>query len=251
MHKFFAKPHKLGKKVLFLPQCHSTNEIALSLVNNGHGTEGTTILTDDQTKGKGQRGNLWHSQAGKNLTFSFILQPTFIPLVAQFDLHLMVSLAVYDTLAQILDDRLTIKWPNDLYYNNQKIGGILIENSVRGTQIAHSVVGIGINVNQDTFDPPLNATSLKIIMEKEHSIDDLAETILLHTEKYYDLIREPKHTLRQSYEKHLYQIHQLKRYQADGEVFSGEIRGVSPHGQLRIEQQGNYRLFHFKEVSFL
>ena len=160
MHKFFAKTQFLGKKVVFLPECHSTNEEAQSLLNDQL-IEGTTIITTNQKKGKGQRGNVWESEPGQNATFSTILKPKFISPANQFLLHLISSLAIHDALFPILGKKMKIKWPNDIYYNDFKICGVLIENTIRGNRIEYAIIGIGININQTNFEHP-NISSLKM-----------------------------------------------------------------------------------------
>ncbi|UXP32901.1 biotin--[acetyl-CoA-carboxylase] ligase [Reichenbachiella agarivorans] len=250
MHKFFAKTHFLGKKVLFLPQCHSTNEIAMSLVNNGHAPEGITIITADQTRGKGQRGNVWESEAGKNLTFSFVIKPTFLALSVQFDLHIVVSLAIYQALTPYLGHDLKIKWPNDIYYGKDKIGGILIENTVRGTAIENSIVGIGLNINQQHFQT-IHANSMKNLCQRDLDIDQIAEEILIRVEKNYLQLKTGNHRLKKQYEQALYQINQLHTYQDKAAVFTGTITGISESGKLIIESQNKTLEYNFKEVTFL
>ena len=108
-------------------------------------------MAENQFAGRGQMQNGWFTEAGKNLTFSLLLNPEFLDLNDQFDLNRAVSLGVYDTLVPLLGEQLKIKWPNDNYYADYKIGGILIENLVQATQIRHAIIGIGLNVNQEVF----------------------------------------------------------------------------------------------------
>eukprot|EP01137_Pigoraptor_chileana_P015025 Opistho-2@5140 len=106
------------------------------------------IITDNQTAGRGQRGNVWEASIGENLTFSLILKPNFLKASEQFQLNVAVSLGVLDCLSEYIDEDLKVKWSNDIYFQNQKMGGILIENTLQGYQIGYSVIGIGLNINQ-------------------------------------------------------------------------------------------------------
>lgn len=251
LHKFFAKTQFLGKKVVFLPQCHSTNEIAADLISSDRVIEGTTIITPNQTNGKGQRGNTWESTPNQNITFSTILKPTFISPTNQFHLHIITTLAIHSVLFDILGQNLKIKWPNDIYYNKNKLGGILIENSLRGSKIENVIVGIGINVNQIRFDTP-QATSLKEITQKEFEPNELIEKILIQLElKYLKLKAEGIDILKKEYLRRLYLYNKERAFEATNRKFLGTITGVSNHGLLQITENQIVHEFNFKEVSFL
>ena len=133
-----------GANQIRLPSCHSTNDVASDLLAEGNIAEGTVIITDHQTKGKGQRGNSWESEPGKNLTCSLILKPKFLPVQKQFELTVVSSLAIVHTLRDLGLPNAQVKWPNDIYYGNAKIAGILIENTVRANHLEYAVVGIGL-----------------------------------------------------------------------------------------------------------
>lgn len=145
----------IGKNLLFLHEVESTNTYAMNLLRNVNSIEGTVVYTDNQTKGKGQRGALWASKIAQNITASIILKPYFLSIGNTFYLSKISALAVYDVLADILPSGqydIKIKWPNDILVNQNKISGILIENNFTSTNIQHSVIGIGLNVNQDNFN---------------------------------------------------------------------------------------------------
>ena len=148
MYKIYPKTLFVGQNIIYLPTCQSTNNEALQFLADGTAYEGDMVVTDGQTQGRGQRGNQWIAQSGQNLTFSLVLQPTFLLASEQFWLNMAVSLAVYDSLSPFIPAGLRIKWPNDIYVNDRKMGGILIENALQGYNLAHSVVGIGLNINQ-------------------------------------------------------------------------------------------------------
>lgn len=251
MHKFFAKTDYLGKTAVNLPQCHSTNDLAHQMVKNGSAKEGTIIIAQDQTKGRGQRGNSWISEPHKNATFSIILEPVFVRPQQQFHLHVITTLAIFDALSTQLDDRLKIKWPNDIYYGNQKLGGILIENSLSGAQISSSIIGIGLNVNQVSFGS-LSATSLRLLTGRDHDIHAIIEDILVNLESQYSRLKQNDSSeLISRYQCLLYRKDIPAQFIADGEKFTGVIKGINESGQLCIDENGILRTFNFKEIEFL
>jgi len=160
LYKIYPKTLFIGQIIQYLPSCQSTNDEASALIAQSNPNEGFLIVTDNQMAGRGQRGNQWEAKSGQNLTFSLILKPSFLNATEQFWLNMAISLGIYDTLLPLVGDRLRIKWPNDIYVDTQKLGGILIENTLHGYSIAWSVVGIGLNINQTEFTYP-TATSLQ------------------------------------------------------------------------------------------
>ncbi|MEQ6121093.1 biotin--[acetyl-CoA-carboxylase] ligase [Reichenbachiella sp. MALMAid0571] len=251
MHKFFAKTQFLGKKVYSLPQCHSTNEEAQRLISEKKTIEGQVVITANQTKGKGQRGNAWESEPNLNLTFSIILKPTFLKIANQFELHKISSLAIHDALFPILGNKLKIKWPNDIYYGDLKLAGILIENILRGNSIEYSIVGIGLNINQLIFKNDF-ATSLADITMEEHNTYEIAESILVMLEKrYLELKNGNSYQLLHEYHSRLYKFEQPQLFKISDSVFTGRIKGVNETGKLLIEENEQLMMFDFKEVEFL
>jgi len=251
LHKFFAKTQFLGKKVNSLPQCHSTNEEAQRLISKDKPMEGQVIITANQTKGKGQRGNTWESKANLNLTFSIILKPTFLKVANQFELHKISSLAIHDAIFPILGNKLKIKWPNDIYYGDCKLAGILIENVLRGNSIEYSIIGIGLNINQLIFNNDI-ATSLADITMHEHDISETAEFLLIQLEKrYLELKNNHSRELLSDYHNRLYKKNEQQLFKNNGTIFTGSISGVNEMGKLLIESNGKLLKFDFKEVEFL
>ena len=140
----------IGSKLIFLKNLPSTNTYAASLVKEKEVSEGTIIYTNYQSAGRGQGWNKWESEENKNLLISIILFPSMIKPAEQFLLSMAVSLGICDFL-DLYTTTISIKWPNDIYVNNDKIAGILIENSIMGDLIEHTIAGIGININQSKF----------------------------------------------------------------------------------------------------
>jgi BirA family biotin operon repressor/biotin-[acetyl-CoA-carboxylase] ligase len=146
----------IGQNFFTLKEVDSTNNFLKELLSNSTPlVEGTVIMAENQYAGRGQQHKSWHTEPGKNLTFSILLMPVFLPVEDQFDLTRVVSLGVFDALWPITGNKLKIKWPNDLYYGDNKLGGILIENIIQSGKIKASVIGIGLNINQESFPPYL------------------------------------------------------------------------------------------------
>ena len=169
----------VGQNLVTLKQVDSTNNFLKNILSNSKPVpEGTVIMAEEQYAGRGQRENKWHAEPGKNLTFSILLKPHFISAAGQFDLTRAVSMGVFEALEPILGTQLKIKWPNDIYYADKKLGGMLIENILQGSQIKNSIIGIGINVNQDNFtDKAGNATSVKQILQKDYDLKNILSEI--------------------------------------------------------------------------
>jgi birA, biotin-[acetyl-CoA-carboxylase] ligase region len=231
----------------------STNSYLMEWMEKELLPEGTVVCTDNQTAGKGQRNNVWESQPGKNLTFSVLLYPQFLPLNRFFLLSEIISLGIKDTL-DIYTDDISIKWPNDIYYQNKKICGILIENEVTGQCYSQSIVGIGLNVNQDVFfsDAP-NPVSLKQITGKEFDLDALLQEILANCFLWYERLREGQaREIEEAYFNALYRNKGFHSYKDQSGVFEARIEKVGSDGFLCLHtDKGDSRKYAFKEVEFL
>ncbi|AWV98971.1 biotin--[acetyl-CoA-carboxylase] ligase [Arcticibacterium luteifluviistationis] len=252
MNKIQPKTLFTGKNAIYLPTCHSTNETAGEIIQKGEIMEGTIVITDNQTRGKGQRGNTWHSEKGQNLTFTLILKPDFIPVNEQFRLNMAVSLAVYQTLTEFLDEKLKIKWPNDILYGDQKLGGILIESLISNRIINYSFIGIGLNINQGNFELP-NATSLSNLTENGlYDREELLTSLLENLEKQYLSIKQGKDVfLKDNYTENLFRRDVWSEYKTEDGVFEGKIRGVSESGKLIMETKFGLKQFGTKEFEYI
>jgi BirA family biotin operon repressor/biotin-[acetyl-CoA-carboxylase] ligase len=243
-----------GKTIKYLPVCHSTNDIATEIIQSDAKVfEGMVIITDHQTAGRGQRGNVWKTSIGENLTFSLILKPQFLKANQQFQLNVAISLGVLDCLSEFIDEDLRVKWSNDIYFQNQKMGGILIENTLQGYHIAYSVIGIGLNINQTEFHIP-NASSLRNITTNplQYDLNVILTKLLENIEKNYLAIKEGHYDLlKKRYLKNLFRIEENHYYRRNGELFIGKIIGIDENGQLGIESAGLVEYFGFKEIEFV
>lgn len=216
--------------------------------------EGTVIMADDQFAGRGQQDNVWYAEPGKNLTISILLKPTFLALNKQFLLNMCISIAINKALVKFIPTGINIKWPNDIYYNDKKIGGVLIENSILGNGIKTTVIGIGLNVNQQNFPPQLekSATSLHQILQEDVNLHELLAEICSQIESLYLQLKAGNYTqLKQKYVNKLYRFKQKALYRQNGEIFEGEINGVTDIGFLLIKRDQQIFEYNFKEIEFL
>ncbi|MFN8287093.1 MAG: biotin--[acetyl-CoA-carboxylase] ligase [Chitinophagales bacterium] len=243
----------IGKNLVELETADSTNNHAKQLLTNSTPIEGTAIMAHNQTAGRGQMGNTWQTEPGKNLTVSFILYPDFLAADKQFYLNMAVSLAVKECCESVLPDEVEIKWPNDIYYGDKKLAGILIENTISGSSLSSSVIGIGLNVNQTQFDPSLpNPSSLMLETGKEFNVKTLFASLAVYLEKYYLQLRQSHFNfLDRAYTEALYRYQQTHEFRKGAQVFKGEINGVSKDGKLIIHSAGKELRFAFKEVEFI
>lgn len=246
-----------AKEIIFikdrLPETASTNTYLQALDADRHLPEGYIVYTDTQRAGRGQRGNSWESQPGKNLTFSLLLKPEHIPANQQFLLSQAVSLAMTDVLNRYAPG-FSIKWPNDIYWEDRKIAGILIENVLSGSTFARSIVGIGLNLNQEKFisDAP-NPVSLMQITNHSYRMEEMLDQ---YTEafriRYRQTFADSPQPLRDEYLATLYRNDGRYPYCSEGQTFYASIAGVEPDGHLvLLTDTGEERRFAFKEVSFL
>ena len=233
-----------------MPKCHSTNDMAIEIAEEEGCLEGTLIITDWQTKGRGQRGNHWESAPKKNLTFSVIIKPGFLAVDRQFFLNIFTALAVLDTLTPYAPAGLRVKWPNDIYYQNQKLGGVLIENTVKGSHLYASVIGIGLNINQMEFEHE-NAVSLAGIRERLFDLPALLNELAANIEKrYFQLKAEKFQAMKAAYIDRLFWSNELKWFKTDRE-FQGKIVGIDDFGRLQLLENFRIKSYDLKEITYL
>ena len=239
-----------GKSLIYVPECHSTNDIAAQMLQQPSIHEGSVIITDRQLSGRGQRGAKWVSEHGKNLTLSIVLKPSFLEPKEQFFLNVVISLAVCEALKSYLSTVL-VKWPNDIMVNDKKIGGILIENQIKGNVLANSIVGIGLNVNQTVF-PLATATSLRLITGKDVILQQVLESLLKQIEVHYIRLKKRQTaSLMKDYLGALYWRGAIHTFSDKQGEFTGLITGVDASGRLHIDINGLDRYFAVKEVEYI
>jgi len=234
----------------YIKETQSTNILLWKMFHEKSLPEGFVLYTDFQTAGKGQYGNFWESEKGKNLLFSMILYPTVITFDQLFILSQLVCVAIKIVLEKYTDG-ITVKWPNDIYWNDKKIAGILIENSLQGNKVKAVVIGIGLNINQKEFvsNAP-NPISMKQIIGKSLNRNYLLKMISKNILKLYTDLDSEK--IRQHYTKSLYRINGFHEFKSGNDVFSAKIKEIKPDGQLILEKEnGEQKYFYFKEVQFI
>lgn len=209
-------------------------------------------MAEDQFAGRGQFSNSWFSEPGKNLTFSILLYPSFLAPSQLFRLNVAVSIAINDALNEIIGSRVKIKWPNDIFFADNKIGGILIENSISGTGVKHSIIGIGLNVNQTEFAGLGSVTSVKCILAADADRTELLRRICSSIERRYKELQNNQADEHLScYLQNLYRFNEIHTFVAGGNTVYGKIIGVDPDGRLQIECEGTVKSYGLKELSYV
>ena len=242
----------VGKNCFRIDEISSTNDWLMTRILNQKFYEGTVVFASVQTKGKGQRGSQWFSQPYKSLTFSVLLKPSFLSPIHAFDLSICVALALSDSLNK-LRSGFKIKWPNDIYFEDKKIAGVLIENQMNRSVYQNAIVGIGVNVNELHFNELSNAISLKQIIGIEFPVEKVMEHICESLEARYLMLRSGHfNDLKNDYISNLYGLNQLLSFMVDNKKMHGKIIDVLRNGFLQIELiDGKISDYDLKEIKFL
>jgi BirA family biotin operon repressor/biotin-[acetyl-CoA-carboxylase] ligase len=242
--------------IIHIPQVDSTNSYARQLIASNNANEGDVIIADHQTAGVGQGDNFWESEKGKNLTMSIVIEPVFIEASNQFVLTQVVSLALSYAIGKILnEDQVLIKWPNDVYIDNKKIAGVLIQNFIFGNTLSYSVIGIGININQTIFlsDAP-NPVSLSNISSKIYDLNEIRDAVLREFSNLYNenYISYNKGKLKENYLNKLYRRGVLSEFIDETGRYYGKIIDVDEFGRLLISKDNNtVSRYLLKEVQMV
>lgn len=241
----------IGHSFIELGSVDSTNNYAMALAIAGKATHGTLVFAHDQWAGKGQRGRSWNSSPGANIILSAVLEPV-APLGSAFGLSAAVALAARDFFTAHALSAVTIKWPNDIYWNDRKAGGILIENHLQGDRWAFSIVGIGININQVEFpETARNPVSLRQITGRIYDAPLLARELGHYLDgRYTQWETGGISGLLEAYNTFLYRRGREVRLRKDNAVFTTRIERVTPHGEL-ITRDVLDRCFSFGEVEWV
>lgn len=236
---------------IHLSTVDSTNSYLKEEKKSGDIKENTMVLADFQDAGRGQGNNKWISDPGQNLLFSWIVNPAFLAVSEQFILSKTVSIALVDALTD-LGLETEIKWPNDLICNDCKIGGILIEHAIMGKSIDHSIIGVGINVNQLDFPQfPFAATSIKAEMQTSFEVEEIFRRVVKHLHHRYNQLAVEKSSIDKVYQQRLYRRGVSSMFEAHDQIFEGKIIGVDEVGELRIDVSGEVRTFGFQSIRML
>ena len=254
-------------KITHFNNIDSTNSYLQNLLDKGEDVADNVVVTDFQTSGKGQGKNVWQSEDGKNLLFSIALDMSFLKAEDQFLLTQMVSVAMINVLKKYLpEENLFIKWPNDIYFNNKKIAGILIKNEIKGMMLGTSIIGIGLNVNQTTFDENLpNPISMKMITGKDYDLEEILLAISCQLSAVSNYVNRQQttdnrpcitfnfqfSTFNSQYTSYLYRYKQWTFYEHEGIVKEMMIIGYDRFGRLILKEKNDREVVcNLKEIIF-
>ncbi len=240
--------------IIQLEEVSSTNTYAAKLLKEGRPDEGSMISAGYQTSGKGQGTNSWESEADKNILASIIFYPDFLPVSEQFSLSMTVALGIIDFLGNFLPrEELFIKWPNDIYFGNKKIGGILINIEVMGDRFEYVIAGIGININQTSFSSQIpNPVSLSNISGENYSLQDMTSSLHNHlTDRYNHLKQISYAQLRLEYHQNLLGMGEWRDFNYQNKQIEGKIKGINEFGHLILDTESGLIECDLKEVEYL
>ncbi len=248
----FSNANDNKSNILFFDVLESTNDYAKALINKEKQANFTIVHAALQTYGRGQRGNNWMSGAGLNLTASWIYYPVNFKLTDYFFLSMWVALSVYDALSDILPNHhsIKIKWPNDIYVDNKKVAGILIENSNEKDLITSSVIGIGVNVNETDFKGLDLAASLKTFLSCNTDINQLLNALNESLLAKNSLLKHKK-VIKAIYTKHLFRLNETRFYETNNGRIEGQIIGCTDQGLLQIQTETQLLQFDLKEIRYV
>ena len=241
-----------GREIFYFDTIDSTNTKAKQLAEEGHPT-GTLVVAEKQEAGRGRRGRGFESPAGVGIFMTLVLKPDFAPDRASM-LTLIAALAVSKAISEKTGQEAGIKWPNDIYWKEKKICGMLIENDLMGRNISQSIAGIGININQETFHSfAPNPVSLRQITGKEFDLFEILKNIVLRIQSYYSLLKKGNtESIVCQYEMSLFRKEGMHRFKDANGEFLARIICVEPEGRLILEDEIlNKRGYMFKEVEYL
>lgn len=239
-----------GSKIYEFDLLESTNEVMKDMIHEGLLEAGTVIRSNYQTKGRGQRGTSWDAEADSNLLFSVQLTPNQLRADQQFVINEFASLALWDVLYSCLPDHLVeVKWPNDLLVDGKKVAGMLVENSLKGSSIEWSILGIGINVNQLDFKQLPKAGSIALFSGKQVDREEIFQEVLKSFDRRWKQL-ESGENLRREYAAKLYGYKLEVPVVIEGKEGKLNVQGLDSYGRLEAKWEGETRVFDLKEISF-
>lgn len=250
MHHGSTPPLRIGHTLLNVEEVDSTNKRLWELLSQGL-TDGTVLLADYQQQGKGQAGAAWESETHANLLLSLYLRTHWLPAAQQYRLNIAVALAVYDFARMYLGPGTFLKWPNDLFYKDRKLGGILIENTIQGSFLADSVIGIGININQAHFLGDFRATSFTRITGRYYTLRDLLDQLLACLQLRITQLQEGQWIeQRADYLGRLLGLGELRSFEYKNQLIKATIIDVDPEGHLILDSTLGRLVMNNKEIKF-
>ncbi|MGB3548563.1 MAG: biotin--[acetyl-CoA-carboxylase] ligase [Saprospiraceae bacterium] len=245
----------VGKVVRPLERVSSTNDAAAAWLRELPAPpDGSLVWALEQSAGRGRRGNHWQADPGTNFTGSYLLYPTRLAVDEQFDLSRAVSLAAADCAAELSGAPTTVKWPNDVFIGNRKVGGILIETQLKGAFLASAVVGIGLNVNQLRFPEEIvdRATSLALVAGHTYELEEVIATLSRCLDGWYLRLKTDPAGLRAAYRERLFGYGKEREFirRADSQLFHATVTGTRPDGNILLEGTGGEMMFNLDELAW-
>lgn len=242
-------------KILHFDEINSTNVFLYDKISENNDISDMVVVAAHQTAGRGMDKNRWESEAGKNLLFSIALNVNFLEAENQFKISQAVSVAIVETLSQFVDDkRLFIKWPNDIYFGNKKLAGMLIQNTIEGRMMGVSIIGIGLNVNQIEFSKDIpNPISLKMISGRDFDLDNLLNLLVSSIKTKVESLRdkENQNEINEKYVSRSYRFGIWSDYFYQNQVKSMIIKGFDKYGRLLLhDKEGAEIVCDVKELQF-
>ncbi|MEO8412084.1 MAG: biotin--[acetyl-CoA-carboxylase] ligase [Ginsengibacter sp.] len=241
-----------SKKLIILERVDSTNNYAMAMVQNKEAMSGDAVFAIEQIEGKGRRGKTWQSHKGENIILSIMVQMQWLPVQQQFQLSMAVALGCFDFFSKYIKKNIKIKWPNDIFLNDSKAGGILIENIIKGNLWQWAIIGIGLNINQETFDNVIvKPISLRQITEKHYDVIQLSRELHGAILKKLEILQSGEFDhLFHEYNENLFCRNQIVKLKKGNIVFETKIEGISARGEL-ITRDVMERRFGFDEVEWV
>lgn len=234
-----------------LKEVDSTNNYAMGLVKSGEAYHGLGILALEQSSGKGQRGRIWESSPGENLLFTMLSEMSWVAVFDPFKISVATAVSLWETVSGIVKEPIFLKWPNDLYINDRKAAGVLIENIVVGQKWQWSIIGVGLNVNQQLFSPGLKAISLRNLTGNQYEIEVIGKTL---QERLLENIQSLKNgrfpDLLRKFNDHLYMKDRQVKFRKGNITFVSMVRYVNASGEL-VTQDAFERHLRFGEVDWV
>lgn len=246
---------KMALKILYFDELNSTNVYLYDKISEKNDIADMVVVASHQTAGRGMDKNRWESEAGKNLLFSIALNVNFLDAENQFKISQAVSVAIYETLSEIIDNQsIFIKWPNDIYFDDSKLAGMLIQNTIEGKKMGVSIIGIGLNVNQIEFSKDIpNPISLKMITGNDYDFDNLLNRLIVKIKEAVESLRfEQKcEEINEKYISKSYRFGKWAEYFYHNQVKTMIINGFDKYGRLLLrDKEGAENVCDVKELQF-
>ncbi len=241
-------------RIIKLNAIDSTNTYLKQICDDEELEDYTVVITNHQTRGRGQMGTIWNSEKAKNLMCSVFKNASLIKVDQQFYISIVTSLAIVKALQSFSIPKLNVKWPNDILSENKKVCGILIENVIKNKRLDCSIIGIGLNVNQTEFEQLPNASSLKLLTGTVYNIDELLQLILFNLKHYFKFLEQGRQEfVKREYENLLFRKDKPSSFKDQkGNIFAGFIKGINAVGNLQILLEDDIlKEFDLKEVQLL